>query len=256
MVSSFILFSISANAENPNSNGKENVSNTALYQPNEYFTEVQSDAETQNGENVEETNTETTNDAEEPDTSVPSTNENVDQTEEATQTDEDDLQEDTQMQTEPEEQVTQPVEPVISAYGPGEAYVYVFSADEMEMMAKEVYAEAGNQSYEGMVAVAAVFCNRWASDLRDFDYDSMSELLTAKYQFADISWVTSEDLDKVPDCRKAVEDACRGWDPTRVKFENGALFFYNPKYCSEAALKARENLDVLIIGDHYFHDSL
>lgn len=146
--------------------------------------------------------------------------------------------------------------PIISAYGPGEVYVYIFSEEEMVEITKEVYAEAGNQPLEGMVAVAAVICNRWISDLRIFDYATIHELLTAKNQFADISWVTQELLDKNPKCREAVEYACRGWDPTRVKFENGALYFYNPKYCSEEALEAREGIEVLIIGDHYFHETL
>lgn len=146
-------------------------------------------------------------------------------------------------------------EPIISAYGPGEVYVYIFSEEDMLHMAKVVYAEAGNQPYEGMVAVAAVICNRWASDLRDFNYDTMYELLTARNQFASTSWITQEHLEKNPKCMEAVIDACKGWDPTRVKFENGAYYFYNPEYCSEEALEAREGIEVLIIGDHYFHDT-
>ena len=54
----------------------------------------------------------------------------------------------------------------------------------------------------------------------------------------------------------AVEDACHGWDPTRKKFENGALFFYAPKEVSGYQKEIREGIEILQIGNHNFHIDL
>ena len=53
----------------------------------------------------------------------------------------------------------------------------------------------------------------------------------------------------------AVEDACKGWDPTRAEFENGALFFYNPKKISGYQAQIREGIKVMVIGNHNFHEN-
>lgn len=144
----------------------------------------------------------------------------------------------------------------ISAYGPGDEYLYTFTEEEKFEILQVMYKECGGEPYKGKVAVAAVILNRWASDSRDFDYETMHDLLYDKYQFANGKNVTQEMLDGIPDLAIALDEALRGYDPTREVFENGALYFYNPKYCSESARKAREGLEVMIIGNHYFHDEL
>lgn len=144
--------------------------------------------------------------------------------------------------------------PTISAYQPGEVYYYVLSDVDKKDIEKLIYKEARGETYEGKVAVAAVVLNRFFSgDLR-FNRESIHSVITQSGAFADISDVTQEMLDTVPDLKDAVEDACRGWDPTRVMFETGALFFYAPKEVVGYQKQIREGIQVLQIGNHNFHN--
>lgn len=155
------------------------------------------------------------------------------------------------------EEPKEPIEkvPALSAEGPSEVYYYEVSDEEKLMMAKLVWAEARGESYEGKVAVAAVVLNRYRFNENpwDFDNDTIASVILQKNQFASISNVTMQDLQKYPDCMPAVEDACKGWDPTRATFEDGALYFYNPDKVSESEKNRREGLKMMTIGDHDFH---
>lgn len=141
----------------------------------------------------------------------------------------------------------------ISANGPYEHYVYILSEEDMKIIAKLVWMEARGESYEGMVAVAAVVLNRYFSDDQSFSRESILHTVTQKYQFASIWGVTDWDLNNNPDCLNAVKDACRGWDPTRAVFEEGALFFYAPDGVSGYQAEIRQNIKVMVIGNHNFH---
>lgn len=131
-----------------------------------------------------------------------------------------------------------------------EAYAEL-SAYDLKLMEKVVCAEAKGEPYEGKVAVAAVILNRYIFNEKKI---SIEKLVTAKYQFADISNVTENMLSEYPDCKKAVEEAIKGNDPTRVKFPEGARYFYRPEWVSEYQKKIREGVPVLIIGHHHFHN--
>lgn len=132
--------------------------------------------------------------------------------------------------------------------------VYFLTPEEKLMIAKVVYREARGECYEGKVAVAAVVINRYMSG--EFG-NSIYKVVTTKNQFADISRTTQAHLDSVPDCMKAVSDACHGWDPTREWFEDGALYFYNPNGdLSDEARAAREGVEQYAIGNHNFHIEL
>ena len=132
--------------------------------------------------------------------------------------------------------------------------VYFFTPEEMLMIAKVVYEEARGECYEGKVAVAAVVINRYMSGKIG---TSIHKVVTTKNQFANTSRTTNEMLDSVPDCMRAVNDACHGWDPTREWFADGALFFYNPDGdLSDEARKAREGIEQYAIGNHNFHVEL
>ena len=141
----------------------------------------------------------------------------------------------------------------ISATEPYENFVYILSEEDMVNIAKLVWMEARGESYDGKVAVAAVVLNRYFSTNPLFYRSSILATLTQPTQFASISGVTEWDLNNVPDCLKAVEDACKGWDPTRAVFEEGALYFYNPNGVSGYQAYIRENIKVMVIGNHNFH---
>lgn len=143
--------------------------------------------------------------------------------------------------------------PEISAYGPGNRYYYDLNESEKMYLAMMVYKEARGESFEGKVAVVAVALNRYYSDDSRFDRRSIYHIVTQSGQFADISNVTKGMLDANPECMEAVEAACKGWDPTRTTFEDGALFFYSPKNISAEAMKCREGVLTLTIGNHNFH---
>ena len=140
--------------------------------------------------------------------------------------------------------------------GPRPYPIYFLTIEEKIAIAKVVYEEARGECYEGKVAVAAVVINRWLTG--DFG-SSISKVISTKNQFADITYTTDEELASVPDCMRAVEDACHGWDPTRIWFEEtGALYFYNPNSpdLSDEAREAREGVEQYPIGNHNFHIEL
>jgi hypothetical protein len=153
--------------------------------------------------------------------------------------------------TQEEEVVTKetPEVPVISSEGPGRTYYYTVTDEEKLEMAMMVYAESNSEPFRGKVAVAAVILNRLVRD-----QTSIHEILTAPGQFTDSSYVTMELLEKYPDNYEAVEQALKGWDPTRELFPDGAHFFYAPNGVSEEAQRARDGVPTLTIGRHNFHD--
>lgn len=151
-------------------------------------------------------------------------------------------------------EILQEAIPTISAYGPGTVYYYILSDADKKDIEKLVYKEARGEPYEGKVAVAAVVLNRFFSGDPRFNRDSIHSVIIQSGAFADISDVTQSMLDTVPDLKDAVEDACRGWDPTRTTFENGALFFYAPKEVVGYQKEIREGIEVLQIGNHNFHN--
>lgn len=141
----------------------------------------------------------------------------------------------------------------LSADGPSDEYYYHISDEDKLTIAKVVWAESRGECFEGKVAVAAVVLNRYYSGISYFNTESIWAVVTQPYQFASIENVTNEKLEQYPDCMRAVEAACKGWDPTRRIFSNGALYFYAPKYVSGYQAKVREGIRVLVIGNHNFH---
>lgn len=154
---------------------------------------------------------------------------------------------------EKEDNVNSVEEATLSAEGPSDTYYYHISEEDRIIIAKVVWAEARGECFEGKVAVAAVILNRYYSEERCFDRDSIFSVVTQRGQFANIKKVTMENLEKNPECIRAVEAACKGWDPTRAMFENGALYFYAPKGVSGYQAEIREGIRVYVIGNHNFH---
>ncbi|KYO63986.1 cell wall hydrolase [Thermovenabulum gondwanense] len=120
-----------------------------------------------------------------------------------------------------------------------------FSARDIELLARLVYAEARGEPYIGQVAVAASVLNRIKSPLYP---NSIPEVIFqiegGRYQY---SCVPDGQINLVPDetARKAVYDALSGFDPSK-----GAIGYYNPKKTND--LWVRQRPVTVIIGDHVF----
>ena len=142
----------------------------------------------------------------------------------------------------------------ISENGPKEDYYYHINNRDKKIIEKVVYEEARGEKLEGKVAVAAVVLNRYYSKYKNFKGKSIKTLVTQQNQFADISKVTQDMLNEYPDCKKAVEMALKGWDPTRRKFSKGAKYFFQPELISETEKIKRQGIKIMKIGNHCFHD--
>ena len=134
------------------------------------------------------------------------------------------------------------------------------------------YAESGVESSKGQIAVVAVILNREESNILP---DSFYGVIQQKWQFSSVKDGEIYNCGEVVDYENipqrtinAVERALSGEDPTekllweeaeRLGYDpekyakGGALFFYNPDYCSDAALEERARIKVKVrIGDHIF----
>ena len=95
---------------------------------------------------------------------------------------------------------------------------YNLTANEMDMLARLVQAEAGAEIYQGKVAVAAVVLNRLRSPLfpktvKDIIYDPW------QFESVDNGWFYKP---ASAEAYRAAQDAANGNDPT-----HGALYFWN-----------------------------
>lgn len=132
---------------------------------------------------------------------------------------------------------------------------------EMYLLTMICCSEAGFESYEGKVAVVATVLNRMESSIFP---DGIYEVIFQKYQFSSATngvfhnstdELRYEDIssDMLNDAQKAVKAALNGEDPTTYA-TGGALFFYNPDYCSEEENAMRANIScTLRIGNHIFY---
>lgn len=114
--------------------------------------------------------------------------------------------------------------------------------DDIRLLARLVYSEAGGEPYEGQVAVAAVALNR----LRHGDFpDTLHDIVYQPLQFEPVDVGT---IDKTPtnSAYRAALDALSGIDPTK-----GAIYFWNPdKVKEENWVWTREI--TMRIGRHVF----
>lgn len=113
--------------------------------------------------------------------------------------------------------------------------------DELALLAKLVQVEAGNESYEGKLAVASVVMNRVGS--ADFP-DTVKDVIYAPHQFPP---ATNGLMDKVKaseDCIKAARAALSGENNVP-----GGVYFFNAKR-EPGKLKLVEV--VKVIGSHTF----
>lgn len=138
------------------------------------------------------------------------------------------------------------------------------------MTEREIYlltmvccSEAGFESFEGKTAVVATVLNRMEPKNTAYPNDVYG-VIFQPHQFssatdgvfhtstAELKW---EDLSEKmkAEAKKAVEAALNGADPTK-KITGGALFFYNPDYCSAEENAKRANISCKQrIGNHVFY---
>jgi N-acetylmuramoyl-L-alanine amidase len=117
----------------------------------------------------------------------------------------------------------------------------VFSQQDIELMARVVYAEARGESYTGQVAVAAVILNRLESS--QFP-NTLQGVVYQPWAFEVVSngqlWLNPNDT-----AYRAAQDAIKGWDPSY-----GAVFFWNPAIARNSWLWSRPI--TIRIGNHIF----
>lgn len=125
-------------------------------------------------------------------------------------------------------------------------------------------SEAGVEKMEGKIAVVACVLNRMLYDKTApntvygvvFQKNAFSSTRNGKFynSYGELKWwnITKEQQTEID---TAVKRALDGEDPTEaVLGEYGALYFYNPKYCSQEALNSRAKIKVKVtIGNHIFY---
>lgn len=132
-------------------------------------------------------------------------------------------------------------EPTPKADDPVKEVSKDISYSEEELLAHLVWAEAKDEPYDGMVAVAQVVFNRVNSD--EFP-NSIYNVIYQNGQFTPVSNGQIE-IDPPKEAYDAVNDAMKG-----TVSVNGALFFYNPQTATSRWLDGKPT--VKVIDDHVF----
>lgn len=117
-----------------------------------------------------------------------------------------------------------------------------YSADEIDLLARLVRAEAEDEPYQGKIAVACVVLNRVESPAFP---NTIKKVIYQKRQFQPVS---NGQINKAADedSIKAVHEAL---NEKRQKAA-GSLFFYNPAIATSRWLDTRST--TLVIGNHVF----
>ncbi len=113
--------------------------------------------------------------------------------------------------------------------------------NEMEMMAKLVYAESRGEPFIGQVGVAAVIMNRLKSPKFP---KTISGII---FQPGAFTAIDDGQYWQKPDATayRAVWNAVRGWDPTY-----GALYYFNPNTATSGWIWSRPQ--TVRLGEHIF----
>ena len=117
-----------------------------------------------------------------------------------------------------------------------------FSAEEIEILASIINAEARGESYDGKVAVGAVIINRV------YHPSFPNSIKEVVYQSGQFTPVKNGMINLSPnnDSFKAAYDAVNGIDPSQ-----GSLYFYNPDKSKNPDFFA-DRTKVVTIGNHVF----
>lgn len=114
-------------------------------------------------------------------------------------------------------------------------------ADDLDLLARAVTAEAGAEPYEGQVAVAAVILNRVESPAFP---NTIAGVIyqPGAFEAVDNGWIYKP---ATATAYRAASDALNGWDPT-----DGALYYWNPDKSTSKWIWSRTIH--LRIGNHVF----
>lgn len=119
---------------------------------------------------------------------------------------------------------------------------YTVRADELDLLARTIAAEAQGEPYIGQVAVGAVILNR----VRDPQFpNTISGVIYQPHAFESVSNGLIWRRTPSDEARRAAQDALNGWDPTY-----GSLFFWNPYKPVSAWIWSRPI--VIQYGNHVF----
>ena len=138
--------------------------------------------------------------------------------------------------------INKPKEESIQVFSQNDKIIYL-TREDLDLMAKIVYAESKGEPYEGKIAVASVILNRVLSP--EFP-NSIKDVILQPKAF---SCVVNGEINVAPteECYNAVYDAIEGNDPT-----NEALFFYNPAIATCSWMQDIEKKNLKAIGQHLF----
>lgn len=115
------------------------------------------------------------------------------------------------------------------------------NSNDLNLLARLIYAESRGEPYTGQVAVGAVVLNRVKSS--SFP-NTISGVI---YQSGAFSVVNDGQINLTPNetAKKAAQDALNGWDPTY-----GAIYYFNPKTATSSWIWSRPV--TVVIGNHRF----
>lgn len=118
---------------------------------------------------------------------------------------------------------------------------FEISKEDLDLLARVIYAEARGEDFEGQVAVGAVVLNRLTSG------GFPKTIHEVVFQPGAFTAVVDKQIHLTPDevAYKAAEVALSGLDPT-----GGALYYFNPKTATDRWIKSRPV--VKRIGNHTF----
>ncbi|MEW5920001.1 MAG: cell wall hydrolase [Bacillota bacterium] len=119
-----------------------------------------------------------------------------------------------------------------------------FAAEDLDLLARLVQAEAGGEPYKGKVAVAASVLNRVESDRYPSTIPGVIYQVAYGYQYCPVRNGTIN-RPAGDEARRAVQEALQGNDPT-----GGALSFYNPAKATNAWIRTQPVHTR--IGNHLF----
>ena len=117
----------------------------------------------------------------------------------------------------------------------------VSNSNDVNLLARLIYAESRGEPYTGQVAVGAVVLNR----VKNSSFPNT--VAGVIYQKGAFSVVSDGQINLSPNetAKKAAQDAMNGWDPSY-----GAIYYFNPNTATSAWIWSRPQ--TVQIGNHRF----
>lgn len=115
------------------------------------------------------------------------------------------------------------------------------NSNDINLLARIIYAESRGEPYSGQVAVGAVVLNR----VRNSSFPNT--IAGVIYQSGAFDAVSDGQINYTPNstAKKAAQDAMNGWDPSY-----GAIYYFNPATATNKWIWSRPH--TITIGNHRF----